>query len=113
MDRNIFLGEKIPVLPKVICRFSAVTTKALRVFLVEFDEIIRAFLKIWIEKNEKHNSTRYKRLPQIYSYLNMALAQEETNRSKHRIEPRKKDEKSNWIYDKYSIYNQREEDRLR
>lgn len=46
MDRNIFLGEKIPVLPKVICRFSAVTTKALRVFLVEFDELIRAFLKI-------------------------------------------------------------------
>ena len=81
-------------------------------FLIEFDELIPAFLKIWIEKNEKHNSTRYKHLPQIYCYLNVALAQEETNRSKHRIEPRKKDAEPNWIYDKYSIYNQREEDRL-
>lgn len=57
MDRNIFLDEKMPVLPKVICRFSAVTTNALMEFLIEFDELIPAFLKIWIKKNEKHNST--------------------------------------------------------
>lgn len=46
MDRNIFLGEKMPVLCKVICRFSAVTTNALMEFLIEFDELIPAFLKI-------------------------------------------------------------------